>query len=102
MRSPRLSISRRRARPSAMRVRAPPVSRTSSEPRATRTTCSMVSGSPPKTIKSLLYRERKLALINLVADLVLDLHPDRVLAGVNRLLQVDSHGGGHVGLRVEG
>src|SRR5689334_2882881 len=98
MRSPRLSRSRRCARPSAMRARAPPVVRTSSRPRATRTTSSMVSGSAPTTITFSLYRERELGFVLLAAHGVFDLHADRVVAGADVLLEVDAHGGGDVTL----
>src|ERR1051325_4622362 len=102
MRSPRLSSSRRRARPSAMRVRAPPVVRTSSPPRATRTTSSLVSGSAPRTITYSLYREGELRFVGLAAHCVLHLHANGVLARADGLLEVDPHGSRHVPLRVEG
>src|SRR5215213_7199187 len=98
MRSPRLSISSSRARPSAMRPRAPPVVRPSSPPRATRTTSSMLSGSAPSTITYSLYRERELRFVGLAADRVLHLDSDGVLAGADGLLKINAHRRRHVAL----
>src|SRR4051794_40785137 len=50
----------------------------------------------------LLDREGELAFVRLAAYRVFHLHADRVLARVDRLLQIDTHGGGDIGLRIEG
>ena len=86
-----------------MRVRAPPVMRASSPPRATRTTSSMVRGSAPKITISHDYSivNGEFRLVGLAADRVLHLHRDGVFAGVDGLLQIDPHRRGHVALGIE-